>query len=276
MKTWLCLGVLALAACGKPEAPVLPPVVTTPLKQTDKPADTEKPADVQPRIYVTANDSDVPEIPAGWPLVLKASLHAPGGASLRIAAASGPWSSLVRLTLPEGPWKLRPVEITAPAIALDATTSGLLLWTMMPEELDAVPRGTYRFEAHLESRDSGDGAWSGAVRGSAAVVQLVEAIPRLTEEQDLERSKLLVTVLMRRGDAAAAERTADELLQRRPKHPRAILLRVDLLEAAGKRGEAIALLDRAIEAVIGPTPSAKSWPRDLMRRREELGAMEKE
>ncbi len=263
MKRFFCLAALFLAACDKPApSPSGGGGTSTALPQPGVPK-PPGPESVQPRLYVTANDSDTPQIPAGWPLVLKVSVHAPGSAPMKLEAPSGSWATLVRLALPDASWKPRPLEFAARSITLDGASSGLLMWTMTPQELDVLPRGTYRISATLE-------AATGSARGQAATVTLVKALPKLTPEQDVERSRLLVTVLRARTDVAGAELEADALLKRLPANPVAILLRVDLFEAAGKRAEAVALLDRAIDAATGGAPTAKNWPRDLVRRREEL------
>lgn len=257
MKHLLCLGALALAACGKPADPPKPaPAAATPVP--------EPPA---PRLYVSVNDSDEAEVPAGWPLVLRVSLQAPGAQPIRLVASTGSWSSLVRLDRPEGPWVLRASEVTGSELTIDAATSGMLLWTMTPEELDAVPRGAYRFEARLEAPPGVAGAWSGAVRAYPADVTLVKAIPRLNEAQELEWSRQMASLYLARGDGAAADRVAADLLRKWPKQIGALLLRVDLLEASGKRAEAIELLDRAIEMATA-VPNGKVAP--LVRRRERL------
>lgn len=260
MKRFACIAALFLAACDKP-APGTGGSTSTSSPAPHVPKALQ-PDPVQPRLYVTANGSDTPQIPAGWPLVLTVSVHAPGSSPMKLEAPSGPWASLVHLAVPDAAWKPRPLEIAARSITLDGETSGTLMWTMTPEELDAMPRGTYRISATLEV--------TGGARSQAATLKLVKALPKLTPEQDFERSQLLVTVLRARADAAGAEREADALLKRLPANSGAILLRVDLYESAGKRAEAEALLDRAIDAATGGAPTAKNWPRDLARRREEL------
>lgn len=273
MKRIFCVAALFLAACGKPAtspsggsgASTAAPSggggtpSAEPQPRVPKPL---RPDPVLPRLYVTANDSDAPQIPAGWPMVLKVSVCAPGKEPLKLEAPSGSWASLVHLALPDAAWKPRALDFEARSITIDAATSGTLLWTMTPEELDAIPRGSYRISATIEV--------AGGARCQAATVKLVKALAKLTPEQDVERSRLLVTVLRARADAAGAEREADALLKRLPANSGAILLRVDLFEAAGKRADAEALLDKAIEAAVGGAPTAKNWPKDLARRREEL------
>jgi hypothetical protein len=289
MKRFLWIAVLALSACDKP-APS-PSTGSAPGPSTGPaPSDASAPADsstpetgtrrppepepIRPRVYVTANDSDSSRIPAGWPLLVQVSVHAPLNGSMKIAAASGPWSTLLRLTPPGPEWKLRAADMTATSITLGDSSYGLLLWTMTAEELDAIPRGTYRIQALLESAQSVDGSWKGTARGAPAVVTLVKAIAKPTEEQEVTRSRLQASVLHLRGDVPGAEREADALLKRFPKNPLAILLRVDLLQAAGKRKEALAFLDAAIQEATGQNPTEENWPRDLVRRREDLAAME--
>ena len=270
MKRFFCIAALFLAACDKPAPGTSGGSGTSTAEPSPREPKPLKPEPVQPRLYVTANGSDTPQIPAGWPLVLTVSVHAPGSDPMKLEAPSGSWASLVHLALPDAAWKPRPLEFAARSITLDAVSSGLLMWTMTPEELDAIPRGTYRILATLEVPESG------SVRGQAATVKLVKALPKLTPEQDVERSRLLVTVLRARADAAGAEQEADALLERLPASSGAILLRVDLFEAAGKRPEAVALLDRAIDAAVGGAPTPKNWPRDLARRREELAEKDRQ
>jgi hypothetical protein len=252
-----------LAPAG-PSVPVVPP---SQFPRTPPPPDP-----VAPRLHVTANDSDVAEIPAGWPLVLAVSLHAPVGATLRLAAPSGPWSSLVRLELPQGAWNLRPASAPDSGITLDGAHSGLLLWTLLPEELDALPRGNYQVKALLDTPANSTGAWAGTVQAASAELRLVKPIPRLTEEQDFRRSRLLVNAFVLRSDPETAGREAEGLLRRHPNSPLASLLVADLLESAGKKEEAAALLDRAIEAVNRLKPGPRNFLRDLVRRRDDLAA----
>lgn len=281
MKHALWIALLALSACDKPApgsssgpTPSEPASGTSP---TTSPAEPEPgPEPIRPRLFVTANETDAPKIPAGWPLVLQVTLHAPPEVPLKLAAGSGPWSSLLHLTPPGPAWKLKPVEITDSSISLDDSTSGLLLWTMTAEELDAIPRGTYRIEALLETRDSPEGAWSGTARASPALVTLVKAIAKPTEDQEVDRARFTANVLRLRGDAAGANRESDALLKKFPKNTLAILLRVDLLEADGKRAEALAFLDGAIDAVVGPNPTVQNYPKALARRREELTAVDED
>ncbi len=260
---------------GLPTAPNLPPhspgasVPRVPPSEVQRPRPPDDP--IEPRVYITANSSSAPVIPAGWPLLLTLTLHAPIAAPLRLAVPSGTWAGLVHLDIPEG-WSLPEVPVEASEITLDRVSYGLLVWTLLPAELDALPRGTYRVSALLEAPHPPPGAWSGKVRPPPAEIELVKARPRLTEAEDYERSYLLVRIHGYRKDPAAAEREAEGLVQRHPKYPLATLLHADALATAGKKVEAIQALDRAIEAAVGTPSGPQDLRWNLVRRREELSA----
>lgn len=160
-----------------------------------------------PRLLAAVNDADSAELPAGWPLVVESLASGDAG------------SSRPRLELPEG-WAASP--------------AGDSVWTMLPAELDKLPRGTYRIRVVLE----------GAVPRDCTV-RLVPARRAKNESEDLHRSQLLVRVFLLRGDKAAAAAEASDLVKRRGKLAAAHHLEADALQASGKTEEAAAARARA-------------------------------
>lgn len=195
------------AKAGPAAAPSGPP------SKVDRP---RPPADPPgPRLLLAVNDAEAADVPAGWPLILEAV----------VTDAGAP----VRLALPDG-WS--PVA------------SGERVWTLLPAELDRLPRGTVRIGATLEGATPRD-----------CVVRLLPARGRLNEVEDIRRAQLLVRILLLRGDRDAAAREASELVKRRPGAPAAYDLQADALLALGKDSDAEASRRHARElAARRPAP----------------------
>ncbi len=185
---------------GVSDAPSGPPSkVVRPPPEPDPPG---------PRILAALNDSDSAELPAGWPLVIESLLSGDAGASKP------------RLELPEG-WTASP--------------AGDFVWTMLPAELDKLPRGTYRIRLALEGAAPRD-----------CSLRLLPARRVKNDSEDLHRSQLLVRVHLLRGDKDAAAAEAADLVKRRAKLAGAHYLQADALQASGKTDEAAAARARAV------------------------------
>lgn len=178
-------------------------VPSGPPSKVDRP---RPPADPPgPRLLLAVNDAEAADVPAGWPLVIEAV----------VADAVTP----VRLRLPDG-WS--PVA------------SGDRVWTLLPAELDRLPRGTVKVGATLEGATPRD-----------CVVRLLPARGRLNEADDVRRAQLLIRVFLLRGDRDEAAREASELVKRRPGAWAAYELQADALLALGRDTDAQASRLRA-------------------------------
>lgn len=161
-----------------------------------------------PQLLAAVNDAESAELPAGWPLIIESLVRGDAG------------SAKPRLELPEG-WAAAP--------------AGESNWTMLPAELDKLPRGTYRIRLVLEGSSPRD-----------CTLRLVPARRVKNESEDLHRSQLLVRVHLLRGDKDAAATEAADLVKRQGKLAGAHHLQADALQASGKTEEADAARARAV------------------------------
>lgn len=192
------------------------------------------PADpVAPRTGLSANGSDVAELPRGWPLVLRFRVHPDPRAAVALPAQDGSWANLVRL---ETDLPLTPGPRPSGALALEGAAAGELVWTAGAPELDALPRGVLTVAAVLE-------APGGPVRTTARIA----LIEKTKGNTDFRRAHAEVEFLLLRGRAAEALAVADALAPKRAMDAFPQELRARALEALGRREDAAAAYDRAAE-----------------------------
>jgi hypothetical protein len=211
----------------------------------------------RPQVYLTVNGTDVPEIPAGFPIVIELSVHAPSSGPMRLEAPSGNWGDLVRVEFPDG-WSPKAAAQGSGPLSMDGASFGRLVWTLSPEETDAHPRGEAELRATLKCD-----------RGEFRAVARVKltAPKKLTPDQELERTFALVRWRTATGDAAGALADVDAALKTSPLQPALHELRADTLLSLGRKAEAAAALDAAIAVAL----KQKRPTGRLVARRESLG-----
>ncbi|HXX92652.1 MAG TPA: tetratricopeptide repeat protein [Planctomycetota bacterium] len=208
------------------------------------------PEPIDPRLFLSANDLDDAVVPSGWPLVLELTVLAPIDHPLKVAALE----TSIRLILPEGGWNPQSAPGSSGDVDLGLGKPARLVWTLLPAELDGLPRGNYRFSATLDASAAPGDAWKGTVSARACRVTLAAAKARLTPAEEARRTSLLARVLIGRRRIDEARGESDALLKRQPRSPEAWLLSAQVLEAAGKGDEARKAWSRAWELTPGKRP----------------------
>ncbi|HXX95172.1 MAG TPA: tetratricopeptide repeat protein [Planctomycetota bacterium] len=214
-----------------------PAVPSVPPSQYPRTPPAEPPPVAELRL--SANRSVRAEVPEGWPLLLTLQVRSDGVSPLHLGSASEPWNSLFKLEAPEA-WKLVPAPVSAPEMTLPPGSPGVLSWTMLPEELSALPRGVSVLKASWTTGKE--------VRSLPVQITLVKAKARLTEDDEIDRAGLLLRCHLLRHDPEGAAKEVDAALQRTRNHPQILALRADLYRATQKPDEALKTMDQAIEA----------------------------
>lgn len=276
--TFLLL-LLSLPSCGKdPEPPKTssaPPVEAAPEPEPAPPAPEEPPAPsgprpapppppLAPRLSLTANGSDVPEVPPGSPILLELCLSAPPGESLSIRSSGPSWASFVRLAPPGPEWAFRPALNVGPAVTLDTGNAAVLVWTLPAKTVDALPRGDYRIGVTLDTRQgAGSGSWAGVVQPPPVIVKLK------AEPPSASNTELLVRCALWERAHDEALRLVDQERTRQPEAPELLALKAEVLEASGRSKEALQALDEAVALAtrLDSTPELYGSLRTALRKR---------
>jgi hypothetical protein len=233
-----------------------------------------------PLFEVAVNGSREAEVPQGWPLLVLVSLTHPDLAApdalvtpMTIGTAQGDWSTAIQLTIrnPRGgpeTWPLRLAQTPSPTLTLDAERQGTLLWYLAPQDTARLPEGLYTLSATLDTTAAPlAGGWPGHL--SAVPVQIrvgPEPLP-LSAEQEAEQAELLVAYELWRGQREQALALLDARLTRHPTDFNALTLKADLLAAAGRDPEALALYNQAIDAYLAANPDSDEPPEALLVKR---------
>lgn len=277
MRRWAIL-VLLLSSCGKDPGPPVPP---TPPPSDPTPAPIERPQaptapaaprpappppPVAPRLSLTANGSDVPEVPKGTPILLELWLTAPSDQSLTLRASGGSWSSFVQLQAPGPEWAFQPALQVGPIVKLDAANAAILVWTLPAKTVDALPRGEYAIGVKLDARQgAAPESWTGLVHPPPIRVRLT------AEAASPSRIDLLVRCALWERKNDEALRIVEKELAENADSARLLALKAEVLEVAGKPKEALEALDQAIAKAnsAGSSPNIYISLRTALRRRVE-------
>jgi hypothetical protein len=229
-------------------------------------------ADARPQVGVRAHQGDEPLL-RGTPLVIEVSvLHSRVGAEdpapLVIAAREGAWSNAVRLEVADERgavqnWPLQLASEVSGPLTLDGENGGVLLFTLAPDQSAGLSEGAYQIRARLETGE-------GTVLSVPVALTVAAAPTQPTPEQARAASLARAGYQLALGDAARAEAEIDALLDRDPNDRIALLWKGDLLESAGRKDEALAVYEKALEAFWAANPDAEEPPEPLLARRDAL------
>ena len=233
-----------------------------------------------PLLEVAVNGGREAEVPRGWPLLLLVDLTHPDIAApeaevtpLPIAAAQGDWSNAIRVTVRNArggaeTWPLHLAQTPSQTLTLDTARQGQLLWYLAPEETARLAEGDYTLRATLDTTASTvPGGWRGHVRAVPVLVHVSAEPATLTAEQEAEKAEVLVAYALWRGDTTQALAHLDARLSRQPADYNALTLKADILVAAGRNEEALALYNQAIDAYLAQNPNAGEQPEGLLVKR---------
>lgn len=236
------------------------------------------PAPGAPLLTLTAAGSD--RAVRGWPLLVTlrvahpdAPLATASAAPIVLAPGLPSWCDSVRLdvTGPDGAgarWPLHRVTAGAPTVKLDARRAGFVAWYLTAEETATLAPGLYRLTATLEVAGAkAGGSWKGNATSEALELN-VEAEPTpLPPDRYEEKIFRLADYAMLRGEPEKALAAVEGLLARQSDNVGALMLKGDLLAAAGQLKAARAAYDAALAAFRAAASEGKEPPTELLRRR---------
>lgn len=288
-----CLALLALASCSrKPEGmPVPPPAAPPasspapafappgpPLPPASAPLAKPQPPAPVPQRQVPVRDPETPsvlflanergslDLPAGWPLILRALVSAGEGRSLTLQGTGASWIRLLRV---EGvDWPLASAFEATPSITIERSGRAVAVWTLSADQTRALPKGSYALTAVLDTSE-GTSSWRGSVRSEPLRIKIVDPL-RATPASEVERQLLMAHRALWIGENEQALASVDAILAKQPNSASALAFKADLLAAQGRKVEAIELYNRSIASLARAPSRVKEPPVDLIRRRDAL------
>ncbi len=212
-----------------------------------------------PQITVTVNFADVPEVPAGWPLIIRANIIAPEGASFPFA----PSDVSLKITDAVGnevPWPLKPatVDIDRPttrplATKITASDDQIGTVTFTLADTSAVPIGTYQIMPTLNG-----------AQAKPEHIKIIAAPAKLTDAQQAQHLALGCKSALALGDPDTAITLAEARLATSKRDVLAWQLKADALCGKGNRHDATAAYLQALNLYRAQNPKSPEPPTGLL------------
>lgn len=200
-------------------------------------------------------------VPRGWPVNVRAVLYSKAG--LELENPAGPWEELLSLEVRDAAGNRLPWEFTRGAgegesvLRLGPETPAGVSWTLSsPEKIEP---GTY--ELFLRIKSGREEALRGPHR-----IEILDAVPESLKPEEKFLRLLEAESRLALGDTDGAVKTLDAYLSENKNDLDAITLKAKILTEAGRGKEALAALNRMLEAF----PDDAAPPEELVRERNRL------
>jgi hypothetical protein len=244
---------------------------------------SQRPGEAAPRLAAPSVDLRVNGLPSGAapfvltlgePVLVEVQLRHPDRRAkdpIRLEPPSGNWAERVKIVVTDAGGKAAewPFVVTgrpsAGGLALQPSAVTTLVLRIDQGARSAVVPGSYRMSARLDL-DDGRG-FRGKVDSAPASVDVVAPQAPPVGAALGRRQLLRVRDALLRGDAAAADTSAMEMLRAEPRRPESFIALALVQEARGERSRAILSTETAISRVLDglepePAPaSGKPAPR---------------
>jgi hypothetical protein len=234
-----------------------------------------------PWLTASINESRLPVLSHGWPLLLEVDLLHPtlfdtNAAPLLISSGTGSWAQSLQVSVLDGrgqaqTWPLHLYGSSSNSITLDADHAGQLLYYLAPPETATIPAGNYTVGVSLSVTNPPDtNAWQGQV--SSVPVQLTlndESVP-LNDADTERKQKLLASYHLLMSQPQQANADIDQLLSVQPTNIDALVFKSYLVRVSNQPLQAESLLSAAIEQFYSAFPDSQEPPLDMLRQRGQL------
>jgi hypothetical protein len=228
-------------------------------------------------LSVDANWLSEPTLYRGWPLVIQVTAEAAGAKEMTLAT-TGPWSESVTIAVTSSSgaaaaWSIAAVPGAPSSVVLGGLNGAEAAWTVAPDVTRSIAPGTYVIKAELDTtRTAAAGAWKGIARAEPLVVQVIEEPASLTEDDRIWKPLIQSRFAQLRGDPAGALSVVDAWIAANPASVTILERKAELLDAAGRPREALAVVNQALELFYKTVPKGDEPPEALLALQHRLVA----
>ena len=206
----------------------------------------------------------------GSPVLLRASLILARGESVRVGIQDGQWPSAMAWSIsgPDGKdpgWPVQLVQMNAAEVTLAPLQQVTAIWTLSPEDSARLAPGIYQAAVTFDTtKRAAEGAWAGSDTSRWITIEVSAEPPEPTDEDRVQRAAILASYQSLTGDTDAAVATLRQALEAAPGEIVLLLQLAETQESGGLIQEALASIERAVNAFYERFPNSDHPPAGLL------------